>query len=57
MENEFDTVLKHALSPKDEPDFWLNQKILSRVEEQNIMVKRKRLEVSIATMVAAFVLG
>ncbi len=57
MENEFDKVLKHALSPKDEPDFWLNQKILSRVEEQNIMVKRKRLEVSIATMVAAFVLG
>ncbi len=56
MEKEFDEVLKHALSPKDEPDFWLNQRILNQVKEQRIMTRRKKRRVSVATMVAALVL-
>ena len=42
MEKEFDELLRRALSPKDEPDFWLNQKILNRTKEPKTMIKRKK---------------
>lgn len=55
MEKEFDELLRRALSPKDEPDFWLNQNILNRTKEQKTMIKSKK-KVSVAVLIAALVL-
>lgn len=38
MKDEFDNKLKEAMRPSEEPDFWLNQKIISR----NLEVKKMR---------------
>lgn len=45
MKKEFDELLKQALTPSDEPDFWLNQKILNQGKERgNMEIKKiKRL--------------
>lgn len=56
MEKEMDELLRHALTPKDEPDFWLNQRILNRVKEQRTMEGRKKRRLSAATMIAVLVL-
>lgn len=55
MEKEFDELVRRALSPKDEPDFWLNQKILNRAKEQKTMLKSKK-RLSVAVLVAILVL-
>ena len=55
MEKNLDNVLKHALTPTEEPDFWLNQRIMNGVKEQESM-KRSRKRVSVAVLVAAVVL-
>lgn len=55
MKKNLDNVLKHALTPTIEPDFWLNQKILNYEKEQTSM-KRKRKSMSVAVLVAAVVL-
>ena len=38
MRDEFDNKLKKAMRPSEEPDFWLNQKIINR----NLEVKKMR---------------
>ncbi len=38
-------ILQRALSPSEEPDFWLNQKIIDQMEEQ-IMAQEQQSEVS-----------
>lgn len=38
MRDEFDNKLKEAMRPSQEPDFWLNQKIINR----NLEVKKMR---------------
>ncbi len=55
MEKEFDELVRRALSPKDEPDFWLNQKILNRTKEQKTMLKSKK-KLSVAVLIAVLVL-
>lgn len=55
MKKNLDNVLKHALTPTIEPDFWLNQKILNYEKEQTGM-KGKRKSMSVAVLVAAVVL-
>lgn len=55
MEKRLNELLRHALSPTDEPDFWLNQRILNQVKEQKEMTGRKR-RFSIAVMAAVIVL-
>lgn len=42
MKRDLDRILKHALSPKDEPDAWLNQNILYRAEEMANMTDKKK---------------
>ncbi len=54
MKKDLDNVLKHALTPTEEPDFWLNQKIMNGIKEQASM-KRSKKRVS-AVLVAAVVL-
>lgn len=55
MEKEFDELIRRALSPKDEPDFWLNQKILNRTKEQKTMMRNKK-KLSVAVLIAILVL-
>ncbi len=54
MENELNRLLKKALAPKNEPDFWLNQKILQQEKERNFMIKKKK---RIPTILAFSMLG
>lgn len=56
MDKKFDDALRHALAPSDEAKFCLNQKILNRVEEQRAMVERKKRRLSVAIIIATFVL-
>lgn len=56
MDKKFDDALRHALTPSDEAKFYLNQKILNRVEEQKTMVERKKRRLSVAIIIAALVL-
>ena len=56
MDKKFDDALRHALTPSDEAKFCLNQKILNRVEEQRAMVERKKRRLSVAIIIATFVL-
>ncbi len=55
MDNELDKVLRHALTPTDEPDFWLNQKIVNEEKEQKSMGRKQR-RLSAAVAGAALVL-
>lgn len=50
MNDKFDNALRHALTPGDEADLWLNQKILNQAEEKRKMAERKnwRLTAAIA---------
>lgn len=56
MKRELDDILKHALTPKEEPDFWLNQKILNQAKEEKQM-KDKRIRRIPAVLTAVFILG
>ena len=42
MKRDLDRILKHALSPKNEPDAWLNQNILYQAEEMANMANKKK---------------
>ena len=57
MKKEIDEVLKHALTPTDEPDFWLNQRILIQVKEKNGMEKSKLKRIPALVLSTALVLG
>ncbi len=50
MDKKFDKEIRHALTPRDEADFWLNQKILNRVEEGVTMAEGKKRRVSAAVI-------
>ncbi len=36
-DEKLDQLLEHALSPKEEPGYWLNQKILRKAKEAEAM--------------------
>lgn len=49
-----DDMLKQALTPNDEPDFWLNQKILSKVKEDSqVKIKTRGIRKFSTVIVAA----
>lgn len=56
MKQEYEKLLKHALTPTDEPDMWLNQNILHRVKEEDEVKKRSHKRISAAVLVAALVM-
>lgn len=56
MKKDLDRVLKHALSPKEEPDVWLNQNILYQAEEMEHMAKKRKSRISAAAAAAALTL-
>lgn len=51
-----DSILKQALTPTDEPDFWLNQKILSMAKEAAPM-KKKNYKIAAVLASTAIILG
>lgn len=57
MKKELDELLKQALTPTDEPDFWLNQRILNQAKETNRMNMKKARRIPAAAIAAAVVLG
>lgn len=56
MDKEFDDALRQALTPGDEADFWLNQKILNRLKEQETVAERKKRRLPAAAVIAILVL-
>lgn len=44
MRKDMDDILKQALTPTEEPDFWLNQKILHQAEERKMTDNRKKAD-------------
>lgn len=56
MGNQLDELLRHALTPEDEPDFWLNQKIINQVKEHREMTGRKKRRFPAAAVVAVMVM-
>lgn len=56
MKRNMDEILKHALSPEDEPDRRLNQKILYRAEEMTHMAKKRHGRIPAAILAASFTL-
>ncbi len=56
MDKKFDDALRHALTPCEEANFWLNQKILNRVEEGVTMAEGKKRRVSAAAVITILAL-
>lgn len=56
MRRDMDEILKHALSPEDEPDGRLNRKILQRTEEMTHMAKIKYGRIPAAVLAASLTL-
>ena len=56
MGNNLDELLKHALTPVDEPDFWLNQRIVNRVKEQKTMTNKNKRRFPAVAAIAALVM-
>ena len=54
---KLDNILKLALTPNDEPDLWLNQKILCKAKEANRMEKRNINKFVAVVCSAALALG
>lgn len=58
MKYEIDQLLQQALSPEEEPDFWLNQKIIQTAKETRTMRKKvRRFPVGIAAAVLTLLIG
>lgn len=59
MENNLDYLLKHALVPKEDAEYWLNQKIFRLAEEKQIMKRGKNnlRRIPAAVLTAALVVG
>lgn len=56
MKRDMDEILKQALSPEDEPDRRLNQKILYGAEEMTHMAKMRYRRIPAGILAAAFTL-
>ena len=57
MKKTMDEILKQALTPREEPDFWLNQNILHQAEETDNMEKKKSMKRIPVVLSALLVLG
>ncbi len=57
MKKNLDEMLKQALTPMDEPDFWLNQRILNQAKETDNMAARHAGKIQAAVLTAALILG
>lgn len=59
MRCDMEQLLRKALSSKEEPDYWLNQKIIQKMQEkesETMSKKNRRLRIPAAAMIAAAVI-
>lgn len=56
MDKKFDDALKHALTPSDEADYWLDQKIVNQIKERGTMTGKKKGRSAAAAMITALAL-
>lgn len=59
MKYDMDELLRNALSSKKEPDYWLNQRIINKVQEkerEDMSKRNRKIKVPAAAMLAAAVL-
>lgn len=57
MKKEIDEILKQALAPTEEPDFWLNQRILNEERERTTMKRRNTKRIPAVILASALVIG
>lgn len=57
MEKKLDELLRHALTPEEQPDFRLNREILNQAKEMRYMKRKTMKRLPAAAVVAALVLG
>ncbi len=59
MRCDMEQLLRKALSSKEEPDYWLNQRIIQKIQEkesETMSEKNRRLRIPAAAMIAAVVI-
>ncbi len=59
MKYDMDKLLRNALSPKEEPEDWLNQRIIRKIQEkesEHMSKKNRRLGIPAAAMLAVTIL-
>lgn len=57
MKQEYDKLLKQALTPSDEPDYWLNQKILRQVREEKRVTNKIYRKIPAVVLTMVLILG
>ncbi len=57
MKREIDEILKQALAPTEEPDFWLNQRIFNQERERTTMNRRNTKRIPAVILASALVIG
>lgn len=57
MKKDLDEIIAQALTPSDEPDFWLNQRIWNQKKERKEMKMKRKKHVPAAVLAAVAVLG
>lgn len=57
MKKDIDKLLKQALAPTEEPNFWLNQRILNHMKEEEKMNIKKAGRIPAAAIATALVIG
>ena len=57
MEKKLDELLRHALTPAEQPDSRLNREILNQAKEMRYMKRKTMKRLPAAAAVAALVLG
>ncbi|MFG6383632.1 MAG: DUF4179 domain-containing protein [Lachnospiraceae bacterium] len=56
-DTDLDQLLRQALSPKEEPDYWLNQKILKKAKETEEMSKKYHKRLPVTALIAIIALS
>lgn len=57
MKKDIDNMLKQALTPTDEPNFWINQRILNHAKETVKMKNRRAKRIPAIILSAAIILS
>lgn len=56
-DTDLDQLLRQALSPKEDPDYWLNQKILKKAKETEEMSKKYHKRLPVTALIAIIALS
>lgn len=56
-DTELDQLLRQALSPEEEPDYWLNQRILRKAKETEEMSRKYKKRIPATALAAVLVLS